>query len=242
MITKKTIAIVLSVFSIYLLQINEVLARTPIGELRRSDSATVSGEVASVVGNEFILTDGTGEIIVDAGPRWWHEVNLVPGERVTVVGEYDDYDFDAYSITRSNGEVIKIRNGPGRPPWAGGPPTRWRQEKSTERCCIRNAGRVRPLTVSGSGININSLEVPAVASGESITGIVEKIIDNNDFILNYGFGRAIVDLGSACLRQMGLALGDTVSISVREIGLGDIDAAAITLPNGSTVRVPREGR
>jgi hypothetical protein len=60
------------------------------------------------------------------------------------VGEYDDYDFDAYSITRSNGEVIQIRNGPGRPPWAGGPPTRWRQEKSTERCCIRNASRSPP--------------------------------------------------------------------------------------------------
>jgi hypothetical protein len=241
MITKKTIAIVLSVFSIYLLQINEVLARTPIGELRRSDSATVSGEVASVVGNEFILTDGTGEIIVDAGPRWWHEVNLVPGERVTVVGEYDDYDFDAYSITRSNGEVIQIRNGPGRPPWAGGPPRgggRRSQQSDVASATLRD----RPLTVSGSGININSLKVPAVAPGESITGIVEKIIDNNDFILNYGFGRAIVDLGSACLRQIGLALGDTVSISVREIGLGDIDAAAITLPNGSTVRVPREGR
>jgi len=238
---KKTIAIVFSVFSIYLLQINEVLARTPIGDLRRSDSATVSGEVASVVGNEFILTDGTGEIIVDAGPRWWHEVNLVPGERVTVVGEYDDDDFDAYSITRNNGEVIKIRNGPGRPPWAGGP-SRGGGRRSQQSDVASATLRDRSLTVSDSGVNLNSLEVPAVAPGESITGIVEKIIDNNDFILNYGFGRAIVDLGSVCLRHMGLALGDTVSISVREIGLGDIDAAAITLPNGSTVRVPREAK
>ncbi len=96
------------------------IAQTPIRELQRNSGVTISGTVKSVVGNEFTLNDGTGEIIVDPGPRWWKEINLTPGEQVTVVGEYDDYDFDAFSITRSSGEVIQIRNGPGRPPWAGG--------------------------------------------------------------------------------------------------------------------------
>ncbi|MFQ3618258.1 MAG: NirD/YgiW/YdeI family stress tolerance protein [Cyanobacteriota bacterium] len=92
----------------------------PIGDLRRYQGITITGTVQSIVGNEFLLRDNTGEIIVDAGPRWYHQIHLSPGERVTVVGEYDDDDFDAFRITRESGEVIVIRNGPGRPPWAGG--------------------------------------------------------------------------------------------------------------------------
>lgn len=99
-------------------------AQTPIGELRRTPNITISGDIHSVVGNEFILDDGTGQIIVDAGPRWYHQLDLRVGERVTVVGEYDDYDFDAYQITRSSGDVIRIREADGPPPWAGGPQRR----------------------------------------------------------------------------------------------------------------------
>jgi len=95
-------------------------AQTPIGELRRNAGTTISGTVRSVVGNEFILDDGTGQIIVDAGPTWYHQISIREGEQLTVIGEYDDYDFDAFRITRSNGDVITIRNGSGRPPWAGG--------------------------------------------------------------------------------------------------------------------------
>lgn len=95
-------------------------AQIPIRDLQRNPGTSISGEIRSVVGNEFILDDGTGQIIVDAGPRWYHQLSLEPGEQVTVVGEYDDYDFDAFRITRSNGEVIQIREGSGPPPWAGG--------------------------------------------------------------------------------------------------------------------------
>jgi uncharacterized protein YdeI (BOF family) len=98
-----------------------VQAQTAIRDLQRTaPGLTVSGTVRSVVGNEFILDDGTGQLIVDAGPRWYHSVNLTEGEQVTVTGEYDDYDFDAYRITRANGETITIREGSGPPPWAGG--------------------------------------------------------------------------------------------------------------------------
>ena len=95
-------------------------AQTPIRELQRTSSMTIVGEIRSVVGNEFILDDGTGQIIVSAGPRWYHQINLLQGEHVTVVGEYDDYDFDAFWITRSNGDVIYIREPSGPPPWADG--------------------------------------------------------------------------------------------------------------------------
>lgn len=96
-------------------------AQTPIGDLQQTDSLTIAGEIQSVVGNEFILSDGTGEIIVDAGPRWYHQLDLRAGEQVVATGAYDDDDFDAYTLTRSNGEVIVIRPAQGPPPWAGGP-------------------------------------------------------------------------------------------------------------------------
>ena len=97
------------------------LAQTvPIESLRQQEGLAISGQVGSVVGNSFTLSDGTAEIIVDAGPRWYQAVNVAPGEQLTVVGEFDNGEFDAYRITRASGEVIVIRNGPGRPPWAGG--------------------------------------------------------------------------------------------------------------------------
>jgi uncharacterized protein YdeI (BOF family) len=94
---------------------------TPIESLQQQDGLTISGTVGSVVGNSFTLSDSTGEVIVDAGPRWYQEINVSEGERLTVVGEFDNGEFDAYRIIRDNGDVIVIRNGAGRPPWAGGP-------------------------------------------------------------------------------------------------------------------------
>lgn len=96
---------------------------TRIGDLRQPRGTTISGEVESVVGNNFTLRDSTGEIIVDAGPRWWREINLKPGEEVTVRGEVSKKsgEFDAFSITRANGSTLEIRPAEGPPPWAGKP-------------------------------------------------------------------------------------------------------------------------
>lgn len=101
-----------------------VRAQTSIEELQqRSNGTTVSGEIISVVGNDFVLDDGTGEIIVDAGPRWWQEIDLSPGEEVTVTGELGKGgEIDAYSITRGDGSTVEIRSPEGPPPWAGGKP------------------------------------------------------------------------------------------------------------------------
>lgn len=95
------------------------LAQTPIGELQRTRSITIAGQVMGISRNKFVLNDGTGQILVDAGPHWWQEINLSVGEQVRVVGEYDDNDFDAFSITRQDGSVINIRPSSGPPPWAG---------------------------------------------------------------------------------------------------------------------------
>lgn len=106
--------------AIFVIGINPSTAQVPIRELQQRGGITISGEIRSVVGNEFILDDGTGQVIVDAGPRWYHQLNLRQGERVTVVGKYGGYDFDAFTIIRENGEVLQIRPAGGPPPWAGG--------------------------------------------------------------------------------------------------------------------------
>ncbi len=97
--------------------------RTNIRDLQqRSNGTIVSGKVTNIVGNDFIINDGTGQLIVDAGPRWWREINLQPGEQVTVRGELGRKgELDAFSITRADGSVIDIRPAEGPPPWAGGP-------------------------------------------------------------------------------------------------------------------------
>lgn len=97
------------------------VAQISIEDLQRQRGLVIQGTIVSVVGNEFVLDDGTGQVIVDTAPRWYRQYDFRAGERVTVVGEYDDYDFDAFEIRRETGEVLTIRSGPGRPPWAGGP-------------------------------------------------------------------------------------------------------------------------
>ncbi|MFN3927987.1 MAG: hypothetical protein ACK4QL_11910 [Pseudanabaenaceae cyanobacterium] len=41
------------------------------------------------------------------------------GEQLTVIGKMDDYDFDAFEIRRANGEIIRIGEPFGPPPWSG---------------------------------------------------------------------------------------------------------------------------
>ncbi|MBD6614862.1 DNA-binding protein [Komarekiella sp. 'clone 1'] len=97
--------------------------RTRISDLQqRTAGTTVSGKVTQIVGNDFIIDDGSGQLIVDAGPRWWREIDLKSGEQVTVTGELGrGGELDAFSITRADGSVIDIRPSQGPPPWAGGP-------------------------------------------------------------------------------------------------------------------------
>ena len=98
------------------------IQKTSIGDLQRPRAITIAGRVESIIGNKFILNDGTGEIIVDAGPRWWHNINLSQGEQVTVTGELGKKgdEFDAFTITRATGSMIEVRPPEGPPPWAGG--------------------------------------------------------------------------------------------------------------------------
>ncbi|ALF53660.1 hypothetical protein ACX27_13745 [Nostoc piscinale CENA21] len=71
---------------------------------------TISGQVTKLLDDEFILNDGKGQIIVEAEPQLGQPINLAVGEKITVVGNYDDNEFKALSITRANGETIQIND------------------------------------------------------------------------------------------------------------------------------------
>ncbi len=98
-------------------------ALTRISDLQPSKTPiTISGKVVGLGDaddNEWIIDDGSARIRVDAGPRSWRNINVSKGETIRVVGEMDDGEFDAFSITRSNGSVINIRSPKGPEPWEG---------------------------------------------------------------------------------------------------------------------------
>ncbi|WP_297760200.1 hypothetical protein [Thermosynechococcus sp.] len=48
---------------------------------------TIRGTVRSVVGNQFILDNSTGQVIVEAESRWFYQINPQPTETVTVVAK-----------------------------------------------------------------------------------------------------------------------------------------------------------
>ncbi|MGB3268109.1 MAG: hypothetical protein WBA89_29670 [Microcoleus sp.] len=88
---------------------------------RPRTATTISGKVVGLGEadeNEWIIDDGSGEVRVDGGSRKKRNINLSQGETIVVVGEMDDGEFDAFSITRSDGSIVNIRSPKGRPPWA----------------------------------------------------------------------------------------------------------------------------
>ncbi|MBP0030199.1 hypothetical protein [Roseofilum sp. Guam] len=85
---------------------------TSISNLNREENTTISGTITGwgeTDENEFILQDSTGTIVVDAGPRWSQDLNLNIGDEITVTGEFDDGEFDAFSLTYADGTVVDIR-------------------------------------------------------------------------------------------------------------------------------------
>jgi uncharacterized protein YdeI (BOF family) len=85
------------------------IAQTTIGDLQQQNSVTISGEVVRVRGDEFLLNDGTGQILVEAESRPIRQANLNTGDRVTVAGRYDDDNsFEALSIMPTSGQVIYV--------------------------------------------------------------------------------------------------------------------------------------
>lgn len=87
-----------------------------IADLRRQDDLiqTISGRVVRVNEDEFVLRDRTGQVRVDADLRDDRRIELAVGDRIIVVGDLDDDDFDVLRIIRADGSVVLNRLGSAR--------------------------------------------------------------------------------------------------------------------------------
>lgn len=69
--------------------------------------ATLSGTVISQTEpDSFFLQSDIGPILIDAIPQGEGIVTVIPGEILNIVGDFDDYDFDAYILTRLDGSAV----------------------------------------------------------------------------------------------------------------------------------------
>ncbi|MBF2047156.1 MAG: hypothetical protein IGS54_07305 [Elainella sp. C42_A2020_010] len=131
----------------------DVAPRVNIGDLRVRDDlfVTITGTVTQIRDDEFILRDRTGQVLVDGIRRGGGSLDIAIGDRLTVVGDLDDQDFDALRITRPDGSIVasqpaqprnRRRDGDfrdgrengdfsGPPPWAGRPggPRGWQGDE-----------------------------------------------------------------------------------------------------------------
>ena len=101
--------------------------QTPIAKLSTSDGVvTVKGRVAEVYGNRFVVQDGTGRTMIDAGRG---AASVASGQQIMVQGRFADGQMRAAYLVGPDGTVDSVgppphgRRGPGRdgPPPPGGP-------------------------------------------------------------------------------------------------------------------------
>jgi hypothetical protein len=83
-------------------------ADTPVADLDQVPGVRVSGTITHVFGNRFVLQDPTGAVLVDTGPEWFMPLAFRVGEKVRVVGEMGDGDFDARLIELTDGTKLTI--------------------------------------------------------------------------------------------------------------------------------------
>jgi uncharacterized protein YdeI (BOF family) len=85
--------------------------------------------IQALGGNEYVIQGTDGTITIDGGPFWYKVLNLLVGQTVSVTGELDTgkdgnsaAEVDVFTVADDKGTVIAtVREGSGRPPWAGGP-------------------------------------------------------------------------------------------------------------------------
>jgi hypothetical protein len=74
----------------------------------QTQGATFSGRVHRVWDDGFQLNSGNRSIIVDSydicGDNTFRHITV--GQQVTVTGEFEGGEFDAFSITKANGESV----------------------------------------------------------------------------------------------------------------------------------------
>jgi hypothetical protein len=89
------------------------------------DWVTVEGTITQVDTNAIVIQTAAGDTLtVKVGPPHFVEglgVEFQPGDEISVLGFYEDGEFEAAQITfLATGEQITLRDKNGRPLWTGG--------------------------------------------------------------------------------------------------------------------------
>lgn len=104
---QRKLAITLSLTAV-LAGATPTIAQTKIRDLQQATSITLVGRVTQVYREDFVLEDATGQILVEAEPQSLQQAKLKLGDRVKVVGIYNDDSFAARQIQISDGEIIPV--------------------------------------------------------------------------------------------------------------------------------------
>ena len=76
--------------------------------LLSSNTLTLSGKILRLMGDDFLLDDGTGQIEVEAETVAIREAGISVGTTVTVTGHDDESEFETLTLTPSNGATITV--------------------------------------------------------------------------------------------------------------------------------------
>lgn len=113
--------------------VEHTLTSVQIRTIASACSADVTGGTIAIEGtvtyaknNRFVVQDSTGRAELSTCPLWYKRVNVHEGDKVIAVGEVlnspplarnCNFVMATYKIFRG-GDVIEVRKGPGKPPWA----------------------------------------------------------------------------------------------------------------------------
>jgi hypothetical protein len=138
------------------------IVATPVAKLASSSGVvTVKGRVAEVYGDRFVVQDGTGRTMVDAG----RDAAPTKGAAVQVQGRYDDGQLRASYLVDPAGKVTPVggpRHGPGGP---GGPEGRGPGGPGPEGRGPGGPGRPGPRADAGAPCAPGAVPPPPPAAG-----------------------------------------------------------------------------
>lgn len=187
----------------------------PLAQARQTLVGTVIG-TGETDENEWLVATSNRVVVVDAGPRWYQNIALEMNETVSIIGEFDAGEFDAFTITRADGTVVTVRPAQGPPPWAGGPHRQVQPQSSASEAAIA----IGSQTISG----------PIVGTGEA---------DENEWLVQTRHGIVIVDAGDRNYQSIDLPIGEIITVT-GEFDDGEFDAFTITRTDGSVIQVFEE--
>jgi uncharacterized protein YdeI (BOF family) len=208
-------------------------AITPIDQVRRGQRVTLQGTVHRVTDeDEFILTDGTGQIDIYIG--WRNDMPVGEGDKVTVVGMADDDvvpgfrpEIYARTIILPSGDTLDLRTGIRSP------------KAAIEKTSQQADEKIEVLSTAEKTQAITAIE--AVRRGQRVTvqGEVTRIRDEDEFILRDDSGRIRIYIGWR--NDMPVEEGDRVTVhgiaddDVLPLMRPEIYARWIALPSGEKI-------